>query len=205
MRGPRCVTEPESEPESTVIKADLDQLYRPGQLRLRRRPIQGLVLGVTQRKTGDFIRLDESAAHRALASALMTDRGTVVDQGRALSSRIPGTHRIHTDLELEGGRDSIAGLKAAASRILTVRVQIDEARRDDQPRGVDRVHRLDRVLGERHDDTIPNAHGTDGVKPTFWVDDPSSDNRQVNRPLSGLRLDAGRRSAPDHQDHQDHQ
>ena len=67
--------------------------------------------------------------------------------------------RSCTTFELEARRHSVMGLQEMPDLILGVTVHIDEARRDDEPCGVDGPLGRDRFAVDVHDSSIGDADG----------------------------------------------
>lgn len=109
-----------------------------------------------------------------------------VDQAGRAHHAVPRIHVGRADLELECARHAVARGVAIAVVADGVPVEIDEARTDDQPLGLDRVAAGQRRHADRGDAITADADVTDGIKAGFRVDDPPSGNHQVEiRRLGG--------------------
>ena len=92
---------------------------------------------------------------------------------RAIDGRAAG-------FELERGRDAVARLQPPTRKRLRVAVQVDEARRDDEPADVDRRRPLERVTN-RGDAPTVDAHVASPVEPGLRIEHPPAGQHQVVR------------------------
>ena len=81
--------------------------------------------------------------------------------------------------ELKGRRDAVAHLEIAADRVLTVRVQVDEAGCDDVSRDVDDLPALEWPRGDRGDAASRDPHVHHLVHPRLGVHDPSAPEYKI--------------------------
>ena len=109
----------------------------------------------------------------------MADRRAEIDQRAPLLRRVPGIHRIDADLQFERRRDPVAGLVSTALRILAMGVEIDEAGRHDQPRGVEGLARGRRRSGDLDDDASADRDVADGIEPALGVHHPAAGDQQI--------------------------
>src|SRR3982074_808749 len=94
----------------------------------------------------------------------MTSGHAEVDERLSLSLGIPRRDRIRAELQFERGGHSVVRQVPIASRILTVRVELYEARRDDESPDVDGVACRGYVGGHRRDASLFDPHGPNGVE-----------------------------------------
>ena len=73
----------------------------------------------------------------------MAGSGSEVDEGFAFAGFVPGVDGPDSDFHFEGGGDSVAGFVAVVFVVLTVRMDVDKARGDDESFGLDGVFAFD--------------------------------------------------------------
>jgi hypothetical protein len=109
----------------------------------------------------------------------MACRHAEVDQRCAFSLGVPRRDRIRAELQLERGGDAVAREEPVVDRILSVRVEVDEARRDHESFDVHGVARRGNGGGHGGDAPIPDTHGAHGVEVRLGVEHPSPDEHDV--------------------------
>ena len=95
-------------------------------------------------------------------------------------ARVRAIDRRAAGFELERGRDAVARLQPPAGKRLRVAVQVDEARRDDEPADVDRRRPVERVAN-RGDAATVDADVASSVEPGLRIDHPPAGQDQVVR------------------------
>ena len=111
----------------------------------------------------------------------MTCRHTVVDERLIRALRIPRRDRIRADLQLQCRRHAIARQIFVVDRVLTVRVEIDEARRHNQPFDIDGIAGRGNSGGYGNDPPAFDAHCAYGVEVRFRVEHSTADEHDVER------------------------
>ena len=110
----------------------------------------------------------------------MTCRHAEVDQRLPFSLGVPRRDRIRAQLELERGGHAVVCHVAVVDRILAVRVEIDEARRDDESPDVDGVARRGYTRGHRDDASTSDSHGAHRVEVRLRVEHSTADEHDVD-------------------------
>src|SRR5262245_55218101 len=87
----------------------------------------------------------------------VSNRDAVVNQLAGLALAIPPLDVSGADLELQYGRHALQRSVPIVLCVLPVTVQVDEARRDDQPARVDPLLALERLRVDRRNAPITNA------------------------------------------------
>ena len=184
VTGTGRVADAEAEPEGALVELAPHQLAEAPQLILRGRLVEIRIRRPAPSKRDGPLAtgLPDHRTKRLAPGALMAHRGTVVDTGPPLPSRIPGGDRIDSNLQLHRRRHPVPRLIPTALGILPVRVQIDEAGRHDETAGVEHLMRLGRVDTDRHDHAIPHGDVQDGVETALRIHDPATGDQQVDRP-----------------------
>ena len=171
------------DPQATLTQTSLEQRHQLSALRLRE-PLVGVAVrtlrwqrlhhinGVSYFRAGDHLD----------AGREMARGGAVIDPRLALARFQPLRDRKHADLELERRGHTIGHLKIVAPRILTVRVQIDEAWRDDQTRHVDLHIAGKRPLADRHDGSVLHRDIAHRVQARRRVHHRAADQHQIIAP-----------------------
>ena len=97
-----------------------------------------------------------------------------VNQRAPLALREEARHVGDSDLELERRRHAVERLEPVVLRILAVRVEVDEARRDHEARGVEHGRAPQRLLRNGRDAAARNPDVADRVETGLGVHDPAS-------------------------------
>lgn len=130
---------------------------------------------------------DFNAVEHSEARAAVTHGGAVVERRRVFQVRVPLRNRIDSAFHVECGRDTVARLQLHVAGRLTVRVQVDETRRNDLARDVDDFNALQRLGGHRDDLSILNGHVADAVQATRGIHYATVLARGAPDPRSPLR------------------
>ena len=120
-------------------------------------------------------RDDVHASHGPRCREAEVDRRTALRfaRVRAIDGRAAG-------FELERGRDAVARLQPPSGKRLRVAVQVDEARRDDEPVDVDRRRPVERVA-DRGDAPAVDADVALPVEPGLRIEHPPTRQDQSMR------------------------
>jgi hypothetical protein len=113
--------------------------------------VSGLVIAIASISGG--VERQEGAAvlHHGHARLDVPRRRAVVDERLPLARGVERRHVGRADFEFERRRDAIERVEAVVLVVLPMHMQVDEARRDDQPLGVDHLLPLQRTFGDRGD------------------------------------------------------
>lgn len=122
--------------------------------------------------------------HDGHADRRMADGGSIVEDGFSGAGGVPGVDVRGTDLEFEGGGDSVHDLIAAGFGILAMPVEVDEARADDQASSVDGGAAGERGLADGGDFSAVDSDVAWSIEVRFGVKDAASGDDGVE----GLRL-----------------
>ena len=130
----------------------------------------------------------EEAGRRVLhdchSRADVSDRRAVVDQRLPFSTSIKGWDVPGPDLELQRGGDAVEREHAIVLVVLSVRVQVDEARRDDEAFCIEGGLAGDRRRRDRFDLAVPNPDESRRVEARLGIDHaPVGDHDVVLRLL----------------------
>ncbi len=136
---------------------------RPG-----RRCITGALLVRDQRiaicyPAGVKVRSGSSIVDASLSRALGVEPGNGADAG----------------LQFQGRGYAVHGVVAVALVVLTVRVEVDESRRDDEAAGIDGIASAERGAADRSDPAVADAQVTDCVQPGRGIHDPAMQNDPI--------------------------
>ena len=144
----RRVRKPGADVDRARAETKLDALRDFANLRGRRRAI------------GAVAHRHPSAGvvHHRHPNLDVADADAVVDYLTGAALVVPGSDIGRAELELERGRHTVQRIEPIGLRALSVRVQIDEARGDDQAPCIDRVTAPD---GARRDDGDASAREPD--------------------------------------------
>ncbi len=107
------------------------------------------------------------------------DADAVVDALAGFALAVPGLDVRRADLELERGRDAVQRIEAIGLRVLSVRVQVDEARGDDQAPCVERVSALDRVRRDDGDAAAREPDISGPIEPGGGIHHMSAEDHAV--------------------------
>ena len=192
---PRRVAQPEAETDAPRAQAALHEPPQPDQFLVARGAIQRVVAARAQRERPVRVGAGEDAPQGPGPRALVAHRRAVVDERRAAAPPVPAVDGIRPDLELQGRRHAVQRLVPVADRVLSVRVQVDEAGRDHQSPGIDHRGPRQRRPGDRRDRAVPDPDVAHRVEPALRVDDPPPGEHDVERFENGRGGRARRRLA----------
>jgi hypothetical protein len=109
----------------------------------------------------------------------MAGRGPEVDRRAAAARRVERGNVRHADLQVERRRDAVLHGKPIGGGIVDVGVEIDEARRDDQPARVDGLASGQRLRRHGSHEAARDADVADPVEVRLGIDDPPAPNHEV--------------------------
>ena len=141
--------------------------------------------GITvDHRAGPFQRRDLSRHGPGPIRHVRNGRAVVEDRALAPPRQKQGRAR-DTALHLERRGDPVTGLELVGAVRLPVRVQVDEAGRDDQPRDVDQDLAREGILRDRDDLPRADPDVADRVEARFGVHDAPSRQHDVVGVLGG--------------------
>ena len=159
--APRVV-EAEADGERAPSQAGFDPILDPRQF-VRRR--------FAERGVGDGQEVAR-IVHDVDAHWDMSDARAEVDGCAARALGVPSVHVARADLEFQRGRNPVARLNLVVLGVLAVRVQVDEAGRDDHARRVNRLVAVKMGVRNRHNASVGHADVSDRVESRFRIDHP---------------------------------
>ena len=109
----------------------------------------------------------------------VADTDAVVDALAALSLAIPRSDVRRAQLELQRGRHAVQRIEPIGLVRLSVRVQVDEARGDDEASGVDRVSAAYRFARDDGDASALEPDIADRIEVSGRIDDATAENDAV--------------------------
>jgi hypothetical protein len=117
--------------------------------------------------------------HGADAGEGPIGRGAIVQDAAMLRlAAIPGGDRQHARFEIERRRDAVEGLHAVCRNRLAMGVKVDEARRNDQPTGIDHPLGTAEPAADRDDLAINDGDVRYIVVMAFRIDDAPTRNQE---------------------------
>ena len=120
--------------------------------------------------------------HHRDADGNMPDADTVVNRPSGLPFAIPAVDIPGADLELERRGHAVLHLAAIGFVRLPVRVEVDEARGNDQSGRVELLPARQRSFGDRRNLSVLDANASHRIQSRFRIDDaPSDDEIEVLR------------------------
>src|SRR5579862_30600 len=118
----------------------------------------------------------------------MSGAGAVVDERLAFALGIPAIDVAHADFELERGGDAVHGLVAIILGRLAVGVEIDEAGRDHQARGVNRAAAGECRIRDSADFALRDAEVAHGIEMRLGIEHaPAADDEVVSLGMGAER------------------
>ena len=165
----RRVRKPGADVDRARAETKLDALRDFANLRGRRRAI------------GAVAHRHPSAGvvHHRHPNLDVADADAVVDYLTGAALVVPGSDIGRAELELERGRHTVQRIEPIGLRALSVRVQIDEARGDDQAPCIDRVTAPDGARRDDGDASPREPDIADRVEPGGGIDHASAENHAV--------------------------
>ncbi len=124
---------------------------------------------------------DVDVVEELRARGQMADRRAVMNDGLPFARGEPRGDGVDANLHLERGRDAVLRLEAVTDRVLTVRVEVDEAGRHDEPGSIHHDRSLERSFADRDDGAPFDAHVPHGVEPGFRVHHPAALEDDLDR------------------------
>src|SRR5687768_8202523 len=165
----RHVLDAKTDCNCTTLKTPFKLHFHLGDFRVSRSSARGLTA---------WDKLDR-VAHRGHSRREMSHTDTVVDQHLPLSLSVPTIHVARSDFQLQRRSHAIHGLETIVFFVLTMLMEIDEARRNDEAFRIDDSAAYQFGSRDRFDGPAGDTNVAHGVESRFGIDHSAIKNDDI--------------------------
>lgn len=177
--GARRIGVQDADADAALVQAARKALENAGDLRIARHVVHPAAIahGVAERLQR---ALGVGARHRADARESPVGGGAVIQHASLPRlALIPGPDREHAGFEIERRRDAVERLHAIRGERLAVRMKVDEAGRNHEPRRVDHPLGTAKPRSDRGDLAVHHRHIANRVHSAGGIHHPTARDHQA--------------------------